>query len=298
MPHFGAHVSVAGGYARAVTAAGDLGMTAVQLFVSSPRMWPVRAKGDGWEGKPLDAAAVTSFQAARRERGVERAVAHASYLINLATPAAEAHRRSVAALVLELTRAEQLGLEGLVVHPGSPGDAGAEAGIAQVVAGVDEVHRRCPGFRARVLLETTAGQGKTLGHRFEELAAVLKAVKDPDRLGFCVDTCHVFAAGYALAPAKAYRATLRQWDDLIGVERIQAFHVNDSQKPLGSRVDRHAHVGQGCLGLEPFRLLVRDRRFKDVPMLLETPKGVVAGEAWDAVNLATLRELAKPPRRG
>jgi len=158
-----------------------------------------------------------------------------------------------------------------------------------VIAALNEVHERCPRFQVRVLLETTAGQGSCLGYRFEHLAQILEGVAEPDRLGVCLDTCHVFAAGYGLQSKAEYRHTFRTFDRLIGLERLRAFHLNDSLKPRGSRIDRHAHIGQGCLGLEAFHLLVNDRRFRDRPMVLETPK---EGE-MDAVNLQTVRGLLK-----
>jgi deoxyribonuclease-4 len=179
----------------------------------------------------------------------------------------------------------------LITHPGSPTDAGEEAGVTRVAAALDEAHARCADVRVRVLLETTAGQGTTLGHRFEQLAAILARVKDPDRLGICFDTCHVFAAGYALAPRAEYRATMRAFDRVLGLKRLRVFHVNDSLKPQGSRVDRHAHIGMGCLGLEPFRLLVNDPRFRTRPMVLETPKEDGTNRDMDAINLRTLRSL-------
>jgi deoxyribonuclease-4 len=197
----------------------------------------------------------------------------------------------VDAFVAELERAEQLGLRYLVTHPGAHLGSGEEIGLDCIARGLDEAHARCPGFRVRVLLETTAGQGTTLGHRFEHLAGIFARIADPDRVGVCLDTCHVFAAGYALAPAAEYEATFQSFDQLIGLKRLSVFHVNDSRKPLGSRVDRHAALGQGCLGLEPFRLLVNDRRFRDRPMILETPKEDDTGADLDAINLGVLREL-------
>ena len=193
--------------------------------------------------------------------------------------------------MVELQRAEQLGLRYLVTHPGAHIDSGEEAGLTRVATALDEVHARCPGLRVRVLLETTAGQGSTLGHRFEHLGRILSLVADPARLGVCFDTCHVFAAGYGLAPEAEYRATLRAFDRAVGWRRLRAFHLNASRKPLGSRVDRHAHIGQGQLGLEPFRLLVNDPRFRNRPMVLETPKEEGDQGDMDAVNLATLRGL-------
>jgi deoxyribonuclease-4 len=223
-------------------------------------------------------------------------MAHDSYLINLASPDEPLYRRSVEAFVVELQRAERLGLRYLVTHPGAHIDSGEEAGLARVACALDEVHQRCPGFRVRILLETMAGQGSTLGHRFEHLARILAQVREPNRLGVCLDTCHVFAAGYALAPEAEYRATLRAFDKLVGLKRLKAFHVNDSLKPQGSRVDRHAHIGRGCLGLEPFRLLVNDSRFARHPMVVETPKEHGDQDDMDAVNLAVLRGLAgRPP---
>jgi deoxyribonuclease-4 len=179
------------------------------------------------------------------------------------------------------------------MHPGSPGDEDVETGLLRVAGALDEVHGRCPDFRVKVLLETTAGQGYTLGHRFEQLAHILELMREPDRLGVCMDTCHVFAAGYALVPEKEYRATMRAFDNTVGLRRLHVFHVNDSLKPLGSRVDRHAHIGRGELGLEPFRLLVNDPRFRHKAMILETPKEDAAAGDMDSVNLAVLRGLVK-----
>jgi deoxyribonuclease-4 len=190
-----------------------------------------------------------------------------------------------------MQRAERLGIRYLVTHPGAHVGSGDEAGLQRVAAALDEVHRRCDGYKVMVLLETTAGQGTTLGHRFEHLARIIELVEQPRRLGVCLDTCHVFAAGYPLAPAPAYQATFAEFDRVIGLSRLKAFHVNDSLKPLGSRVDRHAHIGKGCLGAEPFRLLVNDPRFRDRPMILETPKEEGENKDMDAVNLAMLRGL-------
>ncbi|MFL5342543.1 MAG: deoxyribonuclease IV, partial [Gemmataceae bacterium] len=208
----------------------------------------------------------------------------------LASPDDVLWRKSIEAFVEEVERAERIGAAYLVTHPGAHLGSDEAIGLAKVAQALDEAHRRCAGFHVMILLETTAGQGTCLGHRFEHLATILDAVAAPERLGVCFDTCHVFAAGYSLSPKKDYTATLREFDRRIGVERIRAFHLNDSRKPQGSRVDRHEHIGKGCLGLEPFRLLVNDRRFRDSPMILETAKEVVEplGD-MDAVNLATLR---------
>jgi deoxyribonuclease-4 len=285
MPLFGAHMSIAGGYHSAVFAAQQHGCVAVQLFTKN---------NNQWRGKDLTEADVDSFRGASKEAGIRIAMAHDSYLINLASPDAALYQRSVAAFVVELDRAERLGLHYLVMHPGSPGDENVEAGLRRVAEALDEAHSSSPTSRIQVLLETTAGQGYCLGHRFEHLARIIELVKEPNRLGVCFDTCHVFAAGYALAPEKKYHATLREFDRIVGLKKLRAFHINDSLKPLGSRVDRHAHIGKGCMGLEPFRFLVNDRRFRNHPMVLETPKVDGDNDDMDSVNLHVLRDLVRP----
>jgi deoxyribonuclease-4 len=285
MPLFGAHMSIAGGCHNALIAARDHGFASVQLFTKNSNQW---------RGKDLTDDEVRLFRRLLRQTKLRYPTAHDSYLINLASPDEALYRKSLEALIDELQRAEALGLRYLVIHPGAFIDSDEEIGLARVARALDEAHARCPGFRVQILLETTAGQGTTLGHRFEHLARILSLVADADRLGVCFDTCHVFAAGYPLAPERDYRATLRTFDRLIGLKRLRVFHVNDSLKPQGSRVDRHAHVGRGCLGLEPFRLLVNDPRFRNRPMLLETPKEGPDGEDMDAVNVATLRGLLRP----
>jgi len=301
MPLFGAHLSVAGGMYRSVDTARARGCQALQIFTANPQSWHVAPPGrdaNEWIAEArkstrgtLSDDDVTAFRRSLRGSGVRKTVAHDSYLINLASPDEALFRRSVQAFVGEVRRSEQLGLHYLVMHPGAHLDSSEEAGLARVAAALDEIHGRCPGFRVKVLLETTAGQGTCLGHRFEHLARILALVKDPERMGVCLDTCHVFAAGYSLAPEAEYRATLREFDRLIGLSRLCVFHINDSLKPFGSRLDRHAAIGCGELGIEPFRLLVNDPRFRARPMILETPKEDDEGNDMDAINLATLRNL-------
>ena len=309
MPYFGAHMSIAGGYFKALVTAKALEMDAVQLFLSSPQQWCVKPvptlctayrygkiltkNNNQWAGKALTDEDIRLFQHHWRESNLHLSIAHDSYLINLASHDDTLWRRSVEAFVIEMQRAEAFGLDYLVAHPGTPVDGDEKTGLIRVARALDEIHRRCPRFHVMILLETTAGQGKSLGHRFEHLAEIIALVKYPERLGVCLDTCHVFAAGYPLAPEKDYRATMRAFDRIVGLDRLRAFHLNDSKKPLGSRVDRHAHIGQGCLGLEPFRYLVNDRRFRRHPMILETPKEGPDDEAMDAANLKTLRELVR-----
>jgi deoxyribonuclease-4 len=287
MPLFGAHMSIAGGLHRAVITAQEYRCQAVQLFTKSCQQW---------KAKELTEEEILTFRRAFRKSGLRLAMAHDCYLINLASPQKGLYRKSVDAFFEEYLGAERLGLHYLVTHPGSHNDSGEEVGLARVAQALDEVHDRCPGYRVRVLLEVTAGQGSNLGHRFEHLAKILSLVKEPNRIGICLDTCHVFAAGYGLSPEPEYQATLREFDRIIGLKRLKAFHLNDSQKPQGSRVDRHAHIGRGCLGLEPFRLLINDPRFRRHPMILETPKEKVDGRDMDAVNLKVLRSLFRRPR--
>lgn len=279
-------MSIAGGCHHALEAAQAHGCETVQLFTKN---------NNQWNAKELSAEDIAAFRKLLRQSKLRFPMAHDCYLINLASPDETLYRRSIEAFVIEVQRAEQLGLSYLVMHPGAHMETGEVVGLARVARALDEVHGRCPGFKVKVLLETTAGQGTALGHRFEHLASILSQVAEPERLGVCLDTCHVFAAGYALAPEPEYRATMRAFDKTIGLARLLAFHVNDSLKPLGSRVDRHAHIGKGQLGLEPFRLLVNDRRFRNRPMILETAKEGDQGQDMDTINLRVLRRLAAAP---
>ncbi len=282
MPLLGAHMSIAGGYYKAADAATALGMQTVQIFTKN---------NNQWKGKPLVEDDVRLFREALDRGHLQKPCAHNSYLINLASPADELWQKSVDASVDELQRAETLGLDGVVMHPGSFVSSSEEAGLQRIVDGLNEVHRRCRNFRTQFWLETTAGQGSSLGCKFEHIAVILNAVHEPDRLGICVDSCHIFAAGYRLQTEEEYAATMGEFDRLIGLQRVRAFHLNDSKKPLGSRVDRHEHIGEGALGAEPFRHILNDPRFADLPMYLETNKGERDGENLDAINLRTLRGL-------
>jgi deoxyribonuclease-4 len=273
-------------------------MQTVQIFTHSPSQWVVaRAPRGVWKAKPLDDGAVERFRAAVALHGLRFPVAHDSYLINLASPDAELWKRSAAAFRTEIERAARLGLFGVVMHPGSALGAAPERGLAQVVKGLDKVHRETPGAGCLTLLETTAGQGTNLGWRFEELAWIRERVEEPGRVGVCVDTCHIFAAGYPIHTRDGYRRTVDELERIVGLEHVKMFHLNDSAKGLGSRVDRHAGIGRGAIGAEPFGWLLRDRRFASLPMCLETPKGKENGEELDAVNLRVLREQASSTSR-
>jgi deoxyribonuclease-4 len=287
MPILGAHQSIAGGYYRAPETARQCGCDCVQLFTKN---------NNQWRAKELTDDDTVRFQAALREAKVAHPLSHDSYLINLAAPDETLWRRSLEAFIVELQRAERLGIPYVVTHPGSFTSSSEEAGLKRIIEALDETHRQTRGLKVRTLLENTAGQGTNLGWRFEHLAEIIGGVKDPDRLGVCIDTCHVFAAGYPLAMPKQYKATFRELDKTIGLKRIKAFHLNDSKRELGSRVDRHEHIGKGQLGLEPFRFLLNDSRFQKIPMYLETPKevnGEHRGLELDTMNLATLRGLVE-----
>ncbi|MBS0209958.1 MAG: deoxyribonuclease IV [Planctomycetes bacterium] len=283
MPPLGAHMSIAGGLDNAVIAAHKAGCECVQLFSKNNNQWRARPI------EPVDAA---EFIGALAKLRITHPIIHDSYLINLAAPDNALWQKSIDAFADELRRAEQLGVPYVVTHPGAFTTSSEEAGLDRIVKALDEVHDQLPEIRSQCLLENTAGQGSSLGWRFEHLAYIIEHVKQPERLGVCIDTCHTFAAGYPLETPEEYAATMKQLDKTVGLKRVKAFHVNDSLKPFGSRVDRHAHIGHGKLGLEPFRHLVNDPRFARVPMYLETAKEKTdRGEDWDVVNLKTLRSL-------
>ncbi len=306
MPILGAHQSIAGGHYRAVERAHAVGCDCVQLFTGDVKRWPPPTtrkasrseifstkNNNQWRAKELTDEDVRQFQTKLVELGVAHPLAHDSYLINLASPDRELWKKSVEAFVVEMFRADRLGIPYLVTHPGAHTTSSEEAGIAAIVRALDEVHRQTRGIKTKCLLETTAGQGSCLGCKFEQLATMLDGVADPDRLGICVDTCHIFAAGYPLGTEKEYKATMRSLDKTVGLKLVKAFHVNDSLKPLGSRVDRHAHIGRGLIGKDAFRFLMNDRRFRNVPMYLETPKGEEKGKNFDEINLRTLRRMVE-----
>jgi deoxyribonuclease-4 len=284
---FGAHMSIAGGCDRAVWAAKAVGFATVQLFTKNNNQWKV---------PPLSDEHVAAFRSALDQTGIKSPVAHTSYLINLASPDDALWRKSIESMAIEVERCGLLGIGDLVVHPGAHMGAGEEAGLARIARALDLVHRRTHRLDVTIDLETTAGQGTSLGYRFEHLQAILQRVKHPERLGICVDTCHIFAAGYSLETLEEYDEVIERLDRAVALKRVRVWHVNDSGRDRGSRVDRHAAVGAGCLGLEPFRHLVNDGRFRDLPLILETPKGVADGEDLDARNLRVLRRLVRRPR--
>jgi deoxyribonuclease-4 len=278
----GAHMSIAGGCDRAVRAAHRIGFDTVQLFTKNNNQWKAPALTDAHRD---------TFRLALAETGVVDPVAHTSYLINLASPDDVLWNQSIDAMTVEVERCAFLGVPDLVVHPGAHVGSGEDEGLRRVAAALDTVHRRTRGLNVIIDLETTAGQGTCLGHRFEHLAEILALVAEPQRLGVCGDTCHIFAAGYSLGTPGDYHETMEELDRTVGLDRVRVWHLNDSRRERGSRVDRHAGIGRGHLGLEPFRFLVNDPRFHPIPMILETPKGTEDGEELDAMNLRALREL-------
>jgi deoxyribonuclease IV len=284
MSLLGAHMSIAGGYYKAVDAAAAFGMATVQIFTKN---------NNQWRAKEISDEDVRLFRTSIQQQKIVHPVSHACYLINLASPDPLLRQKSIDAMVIELQRAERLCIPHVVVHPGASVTASEAEGIALAAASVDEIHRRLPKSRTRIALELTAGQGTCLGCSLPQLAAIIGQVQKGDRVGVCVDTCHAFAVGVDLADRKSYLAFWRQFDALLGLPRLVALHLNDSKRELGSRVDRHEHIGHGKIGLAGFRNVLKDKRLRDVPMYLETPKGDHNGESWDVINLRTLRELAK-----
>jgi deoxyribonuclease IV len=282
--NLGAHMSIAGGLPNAVQRGVAAGCGVIQLFLKNQLRWA---------GPPLADDEAVRFRRALAASGLRAACAHANYLINLATPDPDEGTRAVAALVDELERAERLGLPFVVLHPGSHKGAGARAGLARLGRALDEVARRTAGWRVRVALENTAGAGHTLCARAEELGETLDRVREPERLALCLDTCHLFAAGHDIRTPGGFVAVLDQFDRFVGLERVVAFHLNDSRAGLGARLDRHENIGAGQIGLRAFRFLLTHPRLGALPMVLETPKR----DDGDARNLATLRALRRAARR-
>jgi deoxyribonuclease-4 len=289
MPRIGAHMSTAGGVSRAVERAALHGCETLQIFTRNANQW---------RGRPLEAAEIDRFRTLVAEHGLHPVVSHASYLINVASADPALRQQSMAALVDELARADALGLHGVVLHPGACTSGTEEDALALVAEAIDEVFAVHPPGTARLLLEHTAGQGRTSGYRFEHLAAILDRCRSPERLGVCLDTCHLLAAGYDLTTDDGFAATFEAFERTVGFERLFVVHVNDSKKPLGSRVDRHEHIGRGFVGEGGFLRLFADPRFERLPFLLETPKSKDIGkpnaierDPLDEENLGVLRRL-------
>jgi len=279
---FGSHLSIAGGMHNALLEAEKLGMDTVQVFTKNQQQWKCR---------PLDHLTIESWTKECGRLKWAHTVSHDSYLINLASPDEALWRKSIDLFVEEVLRCRELGIPYLVAHPGAHVESGEEAGIRRIAKALDEVHARIDAPRVLTCLEITAGQGSSLGYKLEHLAEIIEKVKSPRRLGVCLDTAHLFAAGYDIRGRK-YGKFRKQLEATIGIERVKALHLNDSKKELGSRVDRHEHIGLGKIGIEGFRPILRDPAFRKIPKILETPKlKHPDGRQWDEVNLEVLRGL-------
>jgi len=287
-PLLGAHMPTSGGVGEALLQGQRVGCDCIQIFTKSARQWA---------SKPYSREEVERFRHNQRQTGISTVIAHDSYLLNLGAPDEGLRQKSIAGLIDELERCEMLGIPNLVAHPGSHVGAGEDAGISAIARSIDAAHRSCAGFKVYLTLEITAGQGSNLGYNFAQMARIFDSVHENERLRLCFDTEHAFAAGYDLRTVEGYQQTFAELDEMVGLARLAAFHLNDSKKPLGSRVDRHENIGKGLLGAETFRRLINDPRFAGLPMCLETPKspdlhedvetlkllrGMFAGEAGEA----------------
>lgn len=285
MALLGAHVSIAESLSLAPERGQNIGCEAIQIFSKNQRQWKT---------KPLTEVEADGFKRAMEQHAIRAAMVHDSYLINLADPEEPGWKRSVAAFIDEMERCEALAIPRLVFHPGAPKEAGEEFGLKRIAKALDQCLSKAKAGSVMPLIENTAGQGSNVGWRFEHLRAILDGLSDPGRVSICIDTCHTFAAGYDVRTREGWEAILKEFDRVVGLKKIGAFHLNDSKKDLNCRVDRHENIGEGCIGIEPFRALVRDPRFKEVPMALETP-----GEDADFKrNLQVLKRLRLSPGGG
>lgn len=279
-PLLGAHMSIAGGVSNALHAGESVGCEAIQVFTKSSRQWAAA---------PLDEEEIKTFKRVQKESGVHTVVAHDSYLLNLGAPDAALRKKSIEGFVDEMERCEALAIPLLIAHPGSHTGQGEKAGLQTIARSLDAIHQRCKGYKVKVALEITAGQGTNLGYRFEHIRNIIDSARESDRLRVCFDTEHAFAAGYDLRTREGYERTFTEFNDTIGIKLLAAFHLNDSKKEFYSRVDRHEIIGQGHIGVDPFEFLMNDKRFFGLPMCLETPKGKDLKE--DIESLALLRSL-------
>jgi len=281
--YLGAHMSIAGGLHKAIERAVAASCGTLQIFTRSSNQW---------KGKSISDADAELFRSTFAASGLHEVISHDIYLINLAAPPGETRDKSLSAFADEMATCARLGINKIVIHPGSHTSDTPEVGLQRVIEGFDQLFNEVPQYQGRVLLETTAGQGTNLGRHFEELRTIIDGSRHPERFAICFDTCHTFAAGYDTTSPQGYQKVMEEFDRVLGLERLQCFHFNDSKKGLGSRVDRHDHIGQGMLGLEPFRSIMNDPRFVAIPKILETPKG--DNDEMDQVNLALLRGLVSP----
>ena len=271
----GAHMSISGGLDKALIRGHELGCNTIQMFTGN---------SNRWERRPLKKSQIDLFRETKRETGISPVISHASYLINLASPDEELYEKSLNAVLDEIHRCEQLDIDYLVVHPGFHKGRGEKYGIDRIIGALNKIHNDTAKAGVKIALETTAGQGTALGCSFEQIARIIEGVKESSRLVFCLDTCHIFVAGYDLRTKRDYLNLFRKIDDTIGVENLRVIHLNDSKRDLGSRVDRHEDIGKGIIGMEAFRLIMRDESLKDIPKIIETPGNME--------NLRLLRSFA------
>ena len=278
----GAHTSISGGVSKAVDLADKLGFTAMQIFTKN---------NNRWFQKKLDETEISSFKSKLKKSKIKFAVSHDSYLINLCAINGTILEKSRKAFLDELERCELLGIPHLNFHPGAHLGAGEEDGIKRIAESINIVHEKTKGYSVSSMLETTAGQGTTIGYRFEQLKEIIDLIEEKERMTVCIDTAHIYAAGYDIKNPQSFKKVIKEFDDIIGLERLKCFHMNDSKKPLGSRVDRHEHIGKGFIGLEGFSNIMNDKRLVNIPKILETPKGKEQLE--DLKNLTVLKSLIK-----
>lgn len=262
-PLLGAHMSIAGGIEKSLLRGHDLGCNTIQIFTKTSR---------GWREKFLQKSEIIAFHETKEKTGIDPVISHCSYLVNLASPDRKIYEKSIDSMLNEIERCESLGIAYLVVHPGSHKESGEIPGIEKIADAINILHQKTQGFRLKILLETTAGQGTNLGYRFEQIAEMIERVEEESRMGLCLDTCHVFAAGYDLRTENGYRKVFKDIEEIMGMERLMVLHLNDSQGDCGSRVDRHEHIGKGKIGEKPFRWIMNDERLKNIPKIIETPK--------------------------
>lgn len=277
----GAHMSIAGGVDKAIERGNQLSCTAIQLFTKNANQWKGKALNDEETGR---------FITLRKDSKISKIFAHDSYLINLASGSNALRTKSIYALVDEMERCRLLSISYIVMHPGAHLGIGEDEGIKNIVNSLTVILEKTHGWPVDIALETTAGQGTSIGYRFEHLSSIIDGVKDKERIKVCLDTCHIFAAGYDISTVEGYAHVMKEFDRIVGLDRLACFHVNDCKKGLGSRIDRHEHIGMGALGQLPFRLLMNDKRFENVPKIIETPKDKDMKN--DRRNLAVLRKMA------
>lgn len=282
-PLIGAHMSIAGGVYRAISYGRKAKCSCIQIFTKS---------NNQWKAKPLTDREINRYFMEKEESGIDPIIAHTAYLINIASPKPEVYQKSVEALIIEIERCAQLEIMDLVLHPGSFLDTSEEIGIQKIVDTLNMIFKKTKDIKTRIALETTAGQGTNLGHTFEQLAQMIAGIKNKSRISVCLDTCHIFAAGYDIRDKQSYTETFNKFDKIIGLKYLKAIHLNDSKKELSSKRDRHTHLGVGEIGPKAFGLIMQDKRLKNIPKILETPKDE-DGVNMDEVNLNLLRKFYK-----